>query len=567
MAGVGMIDLDHDLDDETTDEESEADVQEASEVNIPGAPNNLVLRELTEQEDNELGIEPHERAFQFGNMLTITVEDTIIYRSIVTWANSVDPKFKEVCKASRLFVLIRYALYPLNNRDGPIELKDVAGNDAATAGNIWQDALETSMDPKSWYHLYKANEKDMRALSKLFRATARINLKNGEEIGGGQKPVNLMNELRGLYPEYYLCFLCAKRVNECTMMIQGREYRIPDKDQLFPVQEVTVWDILGDPDFGLMTAGSAAIVELNTRRQNGLRGRTIRYVIDRLCTIKETLEEMGSPQSVFSRIAPDLRTNFPTEYLDTGLDPENIGYGSCENKNAMLSLMLACCELEIIRSCASLVKTMIMKMPGARYREGDIMIGNEQELAAVAGVLLGYKIDAALSNPSTAEYAPLVYSRISTTNLGSLAAVWLATNEQYTYEKLLTAGDPDTQAFNAYSRVCPFVQAVLMRSAEQTGGYHAKAIVTCEQVREVFSQYALMLVQVTPGHTEVGTSKVITEVDQQLVTTLFYGALSSDIWFAGRESLFLARLLQEDLGHEVGGNAKQLDLAEGILEI
>jgi hypothetical protein len=290
-----------------------------------------------------------------------------------------------------------------------------------------------------------------------------------------------------------------------------------------------------------------------------MRAQAVRYVIDRLCLLKDTLDDLSHPQSIFSPVSTALRDHFPLEDVDTGLDASGMSYGSFRDKNAMLALMLACCELEIIRSCASLVKTLLGLMPGAN--------GIEHKLITIASTMMGYSVYKALANPTSEEFAPMMYSRISPTNLGSLAAVWLATHAQFSYGELLTAGLQDTLALNAYSRVCPFVQAVLMHSSEKAGGYSSPAVITCEQVQEVFSQYALQLVQTTPGHTEVGAFKMISEMEQQLVTTLFYGALSRDNWLANRESIFLSQLIQEDQGQPVGGNADQVEFGEGHIKL
>lgn len=551
---MAELDLEFDFDDGKQEEEPEEEVlTPAAPINLPDIPDNAVLQAIAEQQDGG-GIATRSRGYHFGSSFIVTSEDAVILKASNTWANSVKPDWEKVGEGSRLYLLCKYALE--NPSDEPITLGDIVGSYGAKA---WENVLEESQQSTSWRELVSGYEKDEGAVKSLLAAKAQINLKSGGATNANSHSVRLKVELSRLFPEYYLCFVCASRVNACTRMIQGQKFEVNSKEVTYIVGEINAWEIVNDPMYGMHTPGIHSMVELNARRHNGFRAQAVRYVINRLCILKDALEDDGLPQSMFSPIAQTLRSYFPLEEVDTGLDANGIGYGSFADKGAMLALMLASCELEIIRSCASLVKTMIAQMPGIN--------GMEQKLISVASVMMGYTIERALADPTAEEFASMVYSRISTTNLGSLAAVWLATNARFTYAQLLTAGLPETQALNAYSRVCPFIQAVLMHSAVQNGGYDEFAVITCGHVQEVFSNYALLLVQTTPGHTEVGASKMISEVEQQLVTTLFYGALSSESWLASRESTYLSQLLYEDSGFQVVGDAPVVDLGAGQLPV
>lgn len=523
------------------------------EIGLPDGSENTVLDRLAADMS---GIVPMESAIKFGEDFVVTTEDMIIFTATALWRKSVNPDWSEVCEQSRLYALVQHALQMKDDDPKIIKMTDLKGT---YSGNIWDKTLEQSRKTDSWANLLDSYEKNERAIQSLLTVTTNIDLANGGEIGAGGPMVSLKNELARRYPEYYLCFVCASAINVATAKIQGKGFRKhADKDDIFAKYEPTVWDILTEPQFGLNNAGVTAFIELNARRSNALRTRAIRYVIERLCILRSTLEDALQPPTVFSPISQTLRSYFPTDVVGTNFDPEANAYGSFLNKNAMLAMMLACSELEILQSCASLVKTLVSD------KESET---SEEELMNIANVLLGYRITSALSDPTSSNNAPKVYSRISTRNLGSLAAVWLAVNAQFTYRQLLTSGLSETQAFNAYSRVCPFVQAVLLLAAQQSGGLDVKASITCDHVRQVFSNYALLLVQTTPAHTEMGTSKMITEIDQQIVTTLFYGALTSEGMASSKESVYLSQLTSGVLNRSRDGDAEVVIQPPGKIAI
>jgi hypothetical protein len=329
-------------------------------------------------------------------------------------------------------------------------------------------------------------------------------------------------------------------------MMRVRNAKVQMKDGLFMDEGVTCFQLLYNVDFGMATPGVVAFARMSVEGTGAIRSTTITHAINRLIECRTELSERAVPETVFSPIATKLKEYFKPFALPTTLNAEAVGYGCFQNKAAMISLMLACSEIEVVRSCGSFIKTLINAERGAE--------GLTDTLARIISTLQGYEIAGALGDPLSTGNIPFVNSRISTGNLGSLASAWLATHSNLTFRQLLTAGEEVTQAFVAYSRVFPFLQAVLGKASQRQGGYGQLASIACVDVQAVFFDYALVLINSLPAHTDSGTSVVLSEVDEMVVTSLFYGAMSTGSLSASREAIFITHIVapQDAAGVELG---------------
>jgi len=546
LAGSFTDDEETDVEDEE-DEEKDEDPDDLNEAKVPDADDddndpyivsfksiprpleNVALEKLATEFGTPTATFQRVMDVKGSSRFLITSLDSFIYGATKGWVYAVKPRWEKVSAESRLYTLCKFAVFS----DGA-EIT-LAGLRGKFGSDPWKATLKESMSSHSWANLILNNMDNADNISRLIAATSRVTL-DGGEISGNASAMIVMHKLTELFPEFAMAAQCVLRVNICQRWISGKQLK---DDRGDVVMEVPVLkDLLMSHKYGTLTPGIMSLIDVVNSGNMSLHSESLHYLINRLCELAEYLDGKDPSQSVFSPIAKLLKTHIKP--VPVGQDAIK-SYGSFFNKNAMLSFMLACNEIEIIKSCISLVKTLIGTF--------TTIVGQEEHMLIVVGTLLGYKINEALLNPLSPNNAPMVYSRISVTNLGSLAAVWLATHDQFTYKQLLETGYKETETFLRYSGPSPFVQAVLCHaSMESDGGMRAKALITCEQVRTVFSTYALSLVATTSGYDGAGTPNVVSETDQQFVTTLFYGALSSTNISLGDETMYLSKLKLEGAG-------------------
>jgi len=519
---------------------------EPERFQAPGLNNSML--DIIEGESNIIG---GEMGFALPGDINVITEDCVIFNARRNFSNSVylnDNSMLDIidAKSKNLYVIMKYALesgrFINDNADKDFYYLITPENQGLLLDD--EAIIRESKDPKNWSIQVEVYEQNSLAIQTLFTAVTNINLIDGTESNQERKVIDLIKEI---HPEYYISWLIARVLNEKSKIVS--KFKIEnDKGSAFTVEQTTLWNMLTQDIFGLDGPAVRAVADLNKSSFTGQKARMLIYVLDRLHQYKLYFAKKGKGQTIFSETAYEIKgifTKSVAKYdINIQLDAERNSYGNFYNRDAMLAFMLAANELSIIRSCASMVKTLMLKQTSAER--------DETKLLNVCGAMLGYNIVDIMNSPDSAQHAPIVYSRVSVENLGSLAAVWLGTRKRFTYEELLTAGHEATAPLVGYARVVPFVQAVLMHSASTQGGLSASANIQVADVVYVFQQIALVLVETTPGFRVPGTTKMLTDVDQQIVTTLFYGAMSSGSWVAENESTYLANIL-----FPVGGQDKE----------
>jgi len=501
-------------------ESDDGEGQAVGEVFIKAEPTNVAIKELLDTSKYPGAMD---RAIKISNLdFAITNEDLAVYTCMQNWFRSIKPTWTKECEQSRLFSVISHVL--VNGKEAAVGVADLP--DGARA---FTNQLQESRSNESWQRLFQNNSRKSMAVERLRSATCEIELGSGKNSGTKWR---VWNKIRKLFPEYFMAWICADRINNCSARIAGPLKGDKDKE-LFPEGIESVWGVFDDKNSGLSIAGMDGLLKLNEDGVTGLTRIAIQYVLNSLIVAERAVVEEAALKTVFSPIARELVTLLP----DTITSPKELdNYGCFKDRAAMLSMMLACSEIETIKSCASMVKTLLLRAPGDN--------GTIQKIVQIASVLTGHDLKDALDNPEAANNTPVVYSKISTTNLGSLAAVWLAKN-RFSYGDLLTAGLEGTAALVALSRVAPFIQAVISFSARKAmGNLGVGASITCEDVSSVFFEYALVLVQQTPGFVDIGKSQMLTDLDQQLATTLFYGALNSETFAKGEASTYITDVIK-----------------------
>lgn len=519
---------------------------------VTAGPTNAVLKQFVTQTKATAGKEHAWRldSRDGGNGIDVRVEDIILYKSKKVFSHAMTQEMvgvSEECKADiveraksvhRLYALMKYAL---NN---PAVIKNGDSFEIPSSADFFDKAtLLEATEAKNWAILVGQYDGNKNAVDCLFTVKTKMSIVSGSQ---GSKYEYVIDGVRKENGNYFIAWLLSRQLNKQSDRLGLITHKTSNREEGPLVADATLWEMLRQDEFGFTNTSYDSVIDITSDSFTGVKGRVFGYVLDRLRVIRDEAARSGTPQSIFSEIAGEVKENFIT--ADVGLDQEleSHDYGCFANMDAMLSFMLAASELTIIRSCAGMVKTLMLQAKhGGSYPRPlgsgatDTDIGGLQDLLRVTSVMMGYDIRAVLESPS--QFSSIAYSRIGVDNLGSLAAVWLATHRGMTYEQLLTAGHRETAPFIGYARSVPFVQALIMHCLKEqnaSGGNADKpklANIRTSDVVRVFSEIAMITVQITPGF-ESGTSKFLSEVDQQLVSTLFYGALSADAWSAERQS-------------------------------
>jgi hypothetical protein len=388
-----------------------------------------------------------------------------------------------------------------------------------------QRLIVESRSPENWDNFFEVFMRTRVSIAALYSATTTLELTTGQEGPNGS--MLLYHVMGKLLPLYSIAWRVAYTISYYESQYPTVKVEKSDDSGFAGAHVTSLWDMLASGAYGMDTAANAVLASLTRRGIGGNGDKLFLDTLDRLVKYEKYFARTpGQPQSMFSTQASTIMISYrqgnEVFNFNSGLDPRLTSYGQFASESAFYAYLLACNEINLIRMCASMVKTKILEKHGISGADHIDIMG---QLLDICAPICGYDLIEAMRDPE--KYSRVVKSRVSVSSIGSLAGVWLATHEEYTYEDLLMSGSEATKTLTRYARLVPFVQALLMFSLRGNDS-GTPARITVDQVVTVFSEFAVTMVVNAPGFDREGTSRILDVVDQEVATTLFYGTLMVD---------------------------------------
>lgn len=473
----------------------------------------------------------------------VVSEDALIFLARYVFKNMAYPAAMTVSgkpiatPATRLYMILKYVLSrkatdvsEVNgiNFDGEAELAE------ANLSRSWRALVDTYGDDPVSLFAYKD-------------AVTEIDLNSGSKGTKGSRKVSLL--LEKLFPHFSLALAIATvfYTTAGTKTITTTSDEDGKTKTVYPLVELFTKD-----EFGFVNAAKAAEA-VSSGATGGPNNLVFPETLRRLIKYGRYFASVNAAQTVFSASAERFLRLFKSGVILTPDESpkfhdvaSSTQYGNFESREAFLACLLAVNEIELIRMCIVTIKTRMLLQSS---QHGGTSLSDDSFLTSLMEItssLAGYSILRVMGNPSKPEYAAILHARISNvSSLGSLAAIWLATKRAYSYEALVTAGSTGTEQLQSYARVVPYIRALLLFGAKENP-FGASASITTSLVIKVFSNLAMSMVQTAPGFTSGGTHETLGAMEQNLVTTLFYGVLTVDSF---KETMY-----QESVVDPVGGD-------------
>jgi hypothetical protein len=455
----------------------------------------------------------HEGRVQVGDF-TISDSDLVVFNLRHSLSRSMAVPSSDAPDAySRVYAMMSW-------------LMDYRGSEipnlVATAGGFDPnnvEAIALSRKRESWSELFRRCGDNVKRIQVLFSATTKFSPQQGSE---SSKSIRVMELVRDLLPRYWLAWKILAVVVEHV-----------DKIRPQPGEEsVSLYDLLTVGDFGLKRSVKY-FVPYDHTSLSGMRTTMIRSVFHRLLAWQKEVERGKQPPSIFSGLSKTLLMYFLKEEVPSEVDPEIKGYGCFSDKAAMLSFMLAVNEIECIQRAGAWIRTLI-----GRSTSHDML----ERVASVSLQILGYDVKTALASPLASFSNKIIRSRVSISNMGSLAAVWLATHESLTPRQLLTAGQERTASLMRYAMVVPFVPTVIRACAARLGP-DASASISTNDVIDAFTSIVHSAFTDGPGP-GMGVSGSLSTLEDSMCSTIFFSVMNDSALSDGRAATWLSNTLK-----------------------